>query len=250
MKKILFFAIAMAFATLTMAQHHIVLTDTVYTGTTSNVITHEETEPVWSLLLTEDVQAWPFFAENFYLVGVPNLPEGTYAISVDLNLENWVALENTEMGLAHAVDSDGVGFIINEHQANEDIVTTMIYRDSLESVNIRYTGAINTIRFTTATSMLKYYNININQVHSHADTVTVTRIAVEGTPVEYHPNPTSDIVSFDRYLEFEVYNLNGQRVATQSGTYYDFAATSLPSGVYFIRELGSTESRKVAFLRQ
>lgn len=251
MKKVLSIIAAMTIAVCAMAQnHHINLVDTVFVGSTNNIITHEESEPVWTLFMTDEVQAWPYFAENYYVVGVPNLPEATYEISVQLNLENWYSVENTEMQLLHPIDSDGVGFIINEHQSNEDLITTMIYRDSVESVVLRYTGEINTIRFTTSSSMLKYYSMDINRIDSHADTVTVTRIAVEGTPMEYHPNPTYDIVSFDRYMNFEVYNINGQRVDSQSGTYYDFYHTNLPSGIYFIRETGSSEGRKVTFVRQ
>lgn len=233
-----------------MAQsHNIQIMDTVYTGSYTNVINHEEVETVWSLYLNDDIPAWPYFCRNFYIVGVPNLPEATYEISCELNLEEWYEVENTEMQLLHTIDSDGVGFIINEHQSNEDLITTMIYRDSVESVVLRYTGPISTIRFVTSTSMLKYYGLTIKEVVSHNDTVTITRVAVEGNENDFIPNPTTNIVHFGTGIQFDVYSQSGNKVYSGISDYFSFEEWSLPSGTYFIRNKNNGTTTKVVYLR-
>lgn len=251
MKKIFFSAALMLAATCAMAQsHQIELLDTVYVGANTTVFSHETTENIWSALIPCETQAYPLFNEHMYMVFAPELPAGNYSIRADVDRESWVKISPAFPYYAETADSDGFGFIINENMPDEDLVTMMYYRDSSNELNIRYSGAIKTIRFVSSSSLITYSGINIDTVMVHEDSVTIRRVAVEGSSDLYRPNPTTDYINFGRVISFEVYDIRGSRLYEHTGLYFSFLDTNFPSGTYFIRNADAGTSQKVTFIRQ
>ncbi|MBQ0161095.1 MAG: hypothetical protein KBT28_10825 [Bacteroidales bacterium] len=247
MKKIvILFAIIMA-TIAGNAQHTITLTDTVFVGSSTTTNIHETSEEVWSIPIIGDIQAYPLFKEEVYTVCSPFLPYGTYDIRCEINQSEWWVMDPVTTYI-HDADSDGFGFIVNEHMPDEELYTAMLYRDSVTELKVRHTGEIKTVRFVSSSSMVTYFDLRIDSVDIHYDTVIVNRVAVNDAPSD-DVNQTSDIFHLGQYAEFEVYNLSGMRLFEGTGEYVEFSYRNLPSGVYFIRNRNTGDSRKVVYVR-